>query len=62
MTIVFWILVLYALFFISIAVDRNGGRRLDYSVDSDQPIALPMRIPAITDEGLESSVHTDLAV
>ena len=62
MTIVFWILVLYSLFFISIAVNRNGGRRLNSSVDSDQPVALPIRISADIDEGLESSIHTDLAV
>lgn len=62
MTIVFWILVLYALFFISIAVDRNGGRRLDSPVDSNRPVALPTRIPAVIDEGLENSIETDLAV
>ena len=60
MTIVFWILVLYALFFISIAVERDGGRRLDSPMD--QPVALPTRVSAMTDEGLESSIETDLAV
>lgn len=62
MTIVFWILVLYALFFISIAVNRSGGRRLDSQVDSNRPVVLPTRIPAVIDEGLENSIETDLAV
>lgn len=62
MTVVFAILVVYAFFFVFLAVDDRGADRMRPSAGTDQPIAFPTRDLVGDDDTYEAATHTELAV
>lgn len=62
MTIVFGILVVYALSFVFLAISDKTADRTQSLVGFDQPIAFPIRVSVGTSEPSETSTPTDQAV
>ncbi len=62
MTTVFGILVVYALWFVFLAIEDKAVDSTASLVDADQPIAFPIRVSVGTGEPSETSARTDLAV
>ncbi|MDH5371505.1 MAG: hypothetical protein OEX97_01030 [Acidimicrobiia bacterium] len=60
MTIVFGILVIYALSFLLLALAERGADRLRSRVAPDQPLELPIRLPVGTTP--DTPTQSDLAV